>query len=105
MTCRGFGLSDGQIGLGLPEYDGTDLKAEIDYLATRPEVALDTPGDPRVGLAGASYGGGLALNGAAEDPRVDATIGIITWNSLASALEPNAADPADNAAGRTSGVF
>ncbi len=104
-SARGFGLSDGQIGLGLPEYDGIDLKAEIDYLATRPEVALDKPGDPRVGLAGASYGGGLALNGAAEDPRVDATIGIITWNSLASALEPNAADPADNAAGRTSGVF
>ncbi|MDQ1650261.1 MAG: type transport system ATP-binding protein, partial [Frankiaceae bacterium] len=104
-SARGFGLSNGRIGLGLPDYDGTDLKAELDYLATRPEVALDKPGDPRVGLAGASYGGGLALNGAAEDQRVDATVGIITWNSLASALEPDAADPAGNAAGRTSGVF
>jgi ABC-2 type transport system ATP-binding protein len=92
-TARGFGRSTGAIGLDLPEYDGRDLKAEIDYLATQPEVQLDKPGDPRIGVAGASYGGGLALLGAAHDPRVDAVAAVITWSSLASALLPNAADP------------
>jgi ABC-2 type transport system ATP-binding protein len=104
-SARGFGASTGRIGLDLPAYDGTDLRAEIDYLAAQPEVLLDHPNDPRVGLAGVSYGGGLALSGATVDPRVDVAAGIITWNSLASALLPNAADPADGASGDDPGVF
>ena len=104
-SARGFGASTGGIGLNLPEYDGTDVKAEIDYLAAQPEVLLDRPGDPRVGLAGASYGGGIALSGATQDARVDATAAVITWNSLASAFLPNAADPANGAAGNAPGVF
>ncbi|MDX6273328.1 MAG: type transport system ATP-binding protein [Frankiales bacterium] len=92
-TARGFGASTGQIGLDLPEYDGKDLSATVDYLADQPMVRLDGPGDPRVAVAGASYGGGLALVGASHDDRIDAVAAVITWNSLATALLPNAADP------------
>lgn len=102
-SSRGFGRSTGDIGLDLPQYDGVDLRAEIDYLATQPQVLLDGPGDPRVGIAGASYGGGLALLGAGHDRRVDADVAVITWNSLASALAPNAADPTGGR--RIPGVF
>ncbi len=42
------------------------------WLARQPRVLLDGPGDPRVGITGASYGGGLALLAAAYDHRIDA---------------------------------
>jgi ABC-2 type transport system ATP-binding protein len=104
-SARGFGASTGGIGLDLPQYDVTDASQEIDYLATLPNVQLDAPGDPRVGFAGASYGGGISLDTAARDPRIDAVAAVITWNSLASALSPNAADPAGGRPGGTVGVF
>ncbi len=40
-------------------------------------------------MAGASYGGALALLGAAYDERVDAIAPQITWNSLTAALFPS----------------
>lgn len=102
-TARGFGRSTGEIGLDLPEYDGVDLRAEVDFLAEQPQVLRDGLGDPRIGVGGASYGGGLALLGAAHDSRVDAAVAVITWHSLASALVPNAADPTGGR--RVPGVF
>ena len=66
---------------------------------TQPEVQLDGPGDPRVGVTGGSYGGALSLMLAGTDPRVDALVPLITWNDLAQALFPNAqATPDDLAA-------
>lgn len=96
-SARGFGASAGQIMLDQPDYEVADARALIDWLAARPEVRLDGPGDPRVGIAGASYGGALALLAAAHDPRVDAIAPQITWHDLADALLPNAAGggPAD----------
>ena len=90
-TARGFGDSGGQIGLNSPDYEVADARALVDWLAQRPDVVRDGPGDPRVGVAGASYGGALALLLAGTDPRVDALVPQITWNNLAQALFPNAA--------------
>ncbi|MGR7001585.1 hypothetical protein ACU686_31980 [Yinghuangia aomiensis] len=56
----------------------------------------DGPGDPRVGAAGASYGGALALLLAAYDPRVDAVAQQWTWNDLAASLLPNAGGTGGN---------
>ncbi len=90
-TARGFGASGGQIGLNSPDYEVADARALVDWLAERPEVVRDAPGDPRVGVTGASYGGALALLLAGTDRRVDALAPLITWNDLTQALFPNAA--------------
>jgi ABC-2 type transport system ATP-binding protein len=88
-SARGFGRSTGQIGLDDPRFEVADLSTLIDVLATRDDVLLDGPGDPRVGVAGASYGGALSLLGAAYDDRIDAIAPQITWNSLTAALFPS----------------
>ncbi|MEU0511307.1 alpha/beta fold hydrolase, partial [Amycolatopsis sp. NPDC006125] len=58
-SARGFGRSTGEIGLNDPDFEVADAARLVDWLATRPEVRLDGPGDPRVGVLGASYGGAL----------------------------------------------
>ena len=90
-TARGFGRSGGLIHLDAPAYEVADASKLISYLATLPQVLKDAPGDPRVGVAGSSYGGGLALLLGAYDKRVDAVGADITWNDLSQALFPNAA--------------
>ena len=90
-SARGFGHSTGQIALNAQDYEVADARQLVDWLATRPEVVRDGPGDPRVGVTGASYGGALALSLAGTDKRVDAVVPLITWNDLAQALLPNAA--------------
>ncbi|MEU8761993.1 alpha/beta fold hydrolase [Streptomyces sp. NPDC048659] len=88
-SARGFGASTGQIGLNDPEREVKDVSGLVDWLAGRPEVLLDKPGDPRVGITGASYGGAVALLAAGHDPRVDAVAPQITYWNLADALFPN----------------
>ncbi|MDH6132615.1 ABC-2 type transport system ATP-binding protein [Kitasatospora sp. MAA4] len=87
-SARGFGHSTGQIGLNAPDREVQDVRHLVDWLAQRPEVQLDGPGDPRVGITGASYGGALSLLAAAADPRIDAVATRITWWNLADALFP-----------------
>jgi ABC-2 type transport system ATP-binding protein len=87
-TARGFGASGGDIHLDAPGYEVTDAERMIDLLGNRPEVLKDGPGDPRVGVAGGSYGGALSLLVAAADHRVDAIAPQITWNDLRQALFP-----------------
>ncbi|MEV4174168.1 alpha/beta fold hydrolase [Nonomuraea sp. NPDC049709] len=89
-SARGFGRSTGEIALNSPDYEVKDVKQLIDWLAKRPEVQLDASNDPRVGIAGGSYGGAIALMTAAHDQRVDAIVPQITWSDLADALFPNA---------------
>ncbi|WP_245753460.1 alpha/beta fold hydrolase [Geodermatophilus ruber] len=96
-SARGFGASTGQIGLNDPRFEVADLSTLLDLLAARDDVLLDADGDPRVGVAGASYGGALSLLGAAYDDRVDAIAPQITWNSLTAALFPSQVGPVDGA--------
>ena len=97
---RGTGASGGQIALNSPDYEIKDTGQLVSWLARQPRVLLDHPGDPRVGIAGASYGGGLALLAAAYDHRIDAVVAQSAWNNLATALFPNAAG-----GGPATGVF
>jgi ABC-2 type transport system ATP-binding protein len=99
-SARGFGKSTGQIALDSPDYEVKDVEQLVSWLARQPRVLLDHPGDPRVGITGASYGGGIALLAAAYDHRIDAIVPQITWNNLATALFPNAAG-----GGPLTGVF
>ncbi len=85
-SARGFGESTGLISVNSPDFEVTDASKIIDYLATRPEVELDSPGDPTIGFAGGSYGGALALLISGYDNRVDALASDITWNDLESSL-------------------
>ncbi len=88
-SARGFGDSTGRIGLNDPDHEVADVSRLIDWLAQRPEVRLDRAGDPRVGIAGASYGGAIALLAAGYDDRVDAIAPRITYWNLADALFPD----------------
>jgi ABC-2 type transport system ATP-binding protein len=101
-SARGFGASGGQIALDAPDAEVADARKLVDWLAQRPEVQQDGPGDPRVGVTGGSYGGALSLLLAGYDKRIDAIAPVITWNDLAQALFPNAAaaspPPADTPA-------
>ncbi|MFP5369582.1 MAG: alpha/beta hydrolase family protein, partial [Actinomycetes bacterium] len=96
-SARGFGRSTGQIGLNDPRYEVADLSILLDLLAERDEVQRDDDGDPRVGIAGGSYGGALALLAAGYDDRVDAIVPQITWNSLTAALFPSQTGPVEAA--------
>ncbi|NKY17728.1 alpha/beta fold hydrolase [Tsukamurella spumae] len=87
-TARGFGKSTGLVGLDSPDSEVADARKLLDWLATRSEVRRDAPGDPRVGVAGGSYGGALALLLAGHDRRVDAIAPRITYWNLEQALFP-----------------
>ncbi len=107
---RGFGQSGGTVEIDDPKYEGRDVSALIDYVAKQPEAQLDqtckrkhrhhghhrrrrvcrrSPNDPRVGMAGGSYGGGIQLVSAATDHRIDAIAPTIAWHSLISSLFPD----------------
>jgi ABC-2 type transport system ATP-binding protein len=88
-SARGFGKSGGDIGLNDPTREVADVSRLIDWLAKQPLVQLDAPGDPRVGVAGASYGGALALLAAGYDKRVDAIAPEISYWNLSDALFPD----------------
>ncbi len=104
-SARGFGASTGRIALNSPDHEVADARALVDLLAERPEVQLDAPGDPRVGITGGSYGGAIALLLAGYDDRVDALAPVITWNDLGQALFPNAAAASPPPATPAPGAF
>ncbi|MFF2611561.1 alpha/beta fold hydrolase [Kitasatospora sp. NPDC058046] len=100
-SARGFGHSGGKIGLNAPDREVEDVKHLVDWLAQRPEVQLDGPGDPKVGITGASYGGAVSLLASAYDHRIDAVATQITWWNLADALFPQGVQ----GSGAADGVF
>src|SRR5215210_2882104 len=57
--ARGFGESGGNVEVDSPEFEGRDVQALITYVSQQPEVQLDRPGDPRMGMTGVSYGAGI----------------------------------------------
>jgi ABC-2 type transport system ATP-binding protein len=84
---RGFGRSTGTITVDSADSEGRDVQRLIDWLATQPNVQLDAPTDPRVGMVGGSYGGGIQLVTAAIDCRIDAIVPTIAWHSLRTSLD------------------
>ncbi len=84
---RGFYSSGGTVHVDNPRYEGRDVSALISWLARQPEALLDNRNDPRVGMAGGSYGGGIQLVAAAIDHRIDAIVPDIAWNSLITSLD------------------
>ena len=101
-TGLGFPNSGCKITLDDPAYDGKAGKQMVSVLAgtkayldsnKKPQriryVAQESPGDPRVGMIGGSYGGQVQYAVAMQDKRVDALIPIITWNDLSYSLAPN----------------
>jgi len=83
---RGISPSGGEAMLDNPDYEGRDVQALIDWVGQQPQAQLDAPGDPRVGMTGGSYGGGIQLSTAAIDTRLDAIVPVIAWNSLTTSL-------------------
>jgi ABC-2 type transport system ATP-binding protein len=88
---RGEYASTGVLQLDNPAYEGRDVQALISWVATQPGVQLDGPNDPRMGMVGGSYGGGIQLVTAGIDNRVDAIVPSIAWNTLNASLYPDAA--------------
>src|SRR5919201_3063576 len=84
--ARGFGNSGGTVEVDSKDYEARDVSALIDWLAQQPEALLDKPGDPRVGMTGVSYAGGIELVTAPLDKRIDAIAPIIAWHSLLTSL-------------------
>ncbi len=83
---RGISPSGGEAMLDNPNYEGRDVQALIDWVGQQPQAQLDAPGDPRVGMTGGSYGGGIQFSTAGIDSRIDAIVPVIAWNSLGTAL-------------------
>lgn len=85
--ARGFGGSGGVVQVDSPEAEARDVQALISWVATQPEALLDGPGDPRIGMVGGSYGGGIQLVTAGiGERRLDVLVPDIAWNSLVSSL-------------------
>ena len=83
---RGFGQSGGLATIDGPDVEGRDTMALIDWTAQQPSVQLDGPGDPRVGMVGGSYGGGIQYSTASLDRRLDALVPVVGWHSLVTSL-------------------
>jgi ABC-2 type transport system ATP-binding protein len=83
---RGFGRSGGVATVNDPEREGRDVQRMLDWVAEQPVARTDAAGDPRVGMVGGSYGGGIQLVAAAIDCRVDAIVPVMAWHSLGTSL-------------------
>jgi ABC-2 type transport system ATP-binding protein len=83
---RGFGQSGGVVTVDHKDNEGRDVQALLDFVAQQPEAQLDGPGDPRAGMHGASYAGGIELVSAAIDRRIDVITPVIAWHSLLTSL-------------------
>lgn len=85
---RGFGSSGGEANVDSQEFEVRDVQALITWVAGQEAVQTDGPGDPRMGMLGGSYAGGIQLMTAAADQRVDAIAPDIAWNDLPYAIFP-----------------
>lgn len=85
--ARGFGESGGTVRVDSPKWEARDVRRLITWVAGRRAAQLDGRRDPRIGMAGGSYGGGIQLNTAAIDNRVDAIVPGIAWHSLLTSLD------------------
>uniref|UniRef100_A0A7S4B3P8 Xaa-Pro dipeptidyl-peptidase C-terminal domain-containing protein n=1 Tax=Chrysotila carterae TaxID=13221 RepID=A0A7S4B3P8_CHRCT len=84
--ARGWWGSGGDVDLAGPD-DMRDISALIDYVLKRQDdwhVNVSA-----IATCGISYGGGLAVLGAAHDARVVAAASLSGWGNLTDALYPN----------------
>jgi len=91
---RGEYASGGVLQLDSPFYEGRDISSIITWATgstnpARSQVQTDVSGDPLIGMVGGSYGGAIQLTAASIDPRIDAIVPELAWNSLNSSLYPN----------------
>jgi ABC-2 type transport system ATP-binding protein len=84
--ARGFGQSGGTVHVDSPQFEARDVRKLITFVSHRRHALLDGRGDPRVGMAGGSYGGGIQLTTGSTDRRIDALVPGISWHSLISSL-------------------
>ncbi|MCB0950998.1 MAG: peptidase S15, partial [Mycobacterium sp.] len=87
---RGEWRSEGRMQLDSPDFEGRDVSHIVSWLSTLSEVE-SVDGDPKIGMVGASYGGGIQLATAAIDCRIDAIVPTIAWNNLNDVLFPREA--------------
>ena len=85
---RGHGDSGDVAHVIDPAREGRDVTTLLDW-ATRHLALTAVDGDPRVGMLGESYAGGIQGIASALDPRIDAVIPITTWYDLDAALVPS----------------
>ncbi|RZU49397.1 X-Pro dipeptidyl-peptidase-like protein [Krasilnikovia cinnamomea] len=79
-TTRGFWFSGGKIDVAGPK-DIDDAKVVVDWLIA------NTPTDPtRIGFGGVSYGSGISLLAAANDPRIRSVVMMSGWTDLVQSL-------------------
>jgi ABC-2 type transport system ATP-binding protein len=83
---RGFGESTGTVTIDYRANEGRDVKVLLNWLARQKEAELDGRRDPRVGMHGGSYAGGIQFVAAAIDRRIDAIAPSIAWHSLITSL-------------------
>ena len=86
---RGEFASGGVLQLDSPFYEGRDTSAIVSWAADNPLVELNGVDDPKVGMVGGSYGGGIQMVTASTDPRIDAIVPAGNWYSLIDALYPS----------------
>ena len=89
------GESSGQPrSVASPDINTEDFSAAVDYLATRPDVDAE-----RIGILGICGWGGFAINAAANDTRIKATVAS-TMYDISRANANGYFDAADNADAR-----
>lgn len=86
--ARGFGTSGGEANVDSQQFEVRDVQALIDEVSLRSDILMDGAKDPRMGMIGGSYAGGIQLMTAAADSRVDAIVPQIAWNDLPQSLKP-----------------
>jgi len=79
---RGEFASGGILHLDSEVFEARDISAIIDWVATQPRTQFDpdSTDDPRIGMLGGSYGGGIQLTSAGIDSRIDAIAPGVAWN-------------------------
>jgi ABC-2 type transport system ATP-binding protein len=88
---RGEFASGGELNIDNPMLEGRDVSSMITWLTSaanpaKAQVKTEAD-DPRIGVTGGSYGGGIQLT--TVDPRIDAIAPEIAWNSLITSLYPD----------------
>ncbi len=72
-----------------PEAEIQDVRMLLDWLGEQSWALCDAPGDPLVGGAGGSYGGGWQMLLLGEESPLDAIAAEVTWSDLLRSLAPN----------------